>query len=99
MERVSLGGLKPSRTLAGLVAEVLADTGLNPEAFWSGFAAIVRDLGPKNRALLAERDRLQSAIDRWHGERRGQTRDIPAYEAFLRGIGYLLPEPSGVRAQ
>jgi len=99
MERVSVGGLKPSRTLAGFVSEALSGTGLGPEAFWSGFAAIVRDLGPKNRALLAERDRLQAAIDRWHRERRGEAFDIDAYEAFLREIGYLLPEPTGVQAQ
>ena len=69
---VSLLPVAPSRSLAGFVAEVLPGTGLSPEAFWSGFAAIVRDLGPRNRALLAERDRLQSAIDRWHRDRRGK---------------------------
>src|SRR5262249_11750935 len=68
-------------------------------AFWSGLAAIVRDLGPKNRALLAERDRLQSSIDRWHRERRGHPLDLAAYEGFLRDIGYLLPEASRVRAE
>jgi len=99
MERVSLGGLKPSRTLAGFVAEVLAGTGVTPEAFWSSFAAIVNDLGPKNRALLAERDRLQRAIDRWLRERHGRPLDAAAYEAFLREIGCLLPEPDGVRAE
>jgi malate synthase len=99
MERVSLGGLKPARTLAGFVAQVLSGTGLTPATFWSGFAEIVHDLGPKNRALLAERDRLQSAIDRWHRERRGQAFDVTSYEAFLREIGYLLPEPAGVRAE
>src|ERR1043166_6440464 len=99
MERASVGGLKPARTLAGFVAEALSGTGLGPEAFWSGFAAIVRDLGPNNRALLAERDRLQSAIDRWHRARRGQAFDLDSYEAFLREIGYLLPEPAGGRAE
>jgi malate synthase len=99
MERVSLGGLKPSRILAGFVAEVLSGTEFSPEAFWSGFAAIVRDLGPKNRALLSERDRLQSVIDRWHRDRRGQDFDVDSYEAFLREIGYLLPEPASACAE
>src|ERR1051325_7011121 len=99
MERASLGGLKPARTLAGFVAEALSGTGGSPEAFWSGFSAIVRDLGPNNRALLGERDRLQSAIDRWPRARRGQTFDVDSYEAFLREIGYLLPEPAGGRAE
>jgi malate synthase len=99
MERVSLGGLKPARILAGFVAELLSGTGLSPEAFWSGFAAIVRDLGPTNRALLAERHRLQRAIDRWHRERRGQVFDVDSYEPFLREIGYLSSEPADARAE
>jgi len=99
VERVSLGGLKPSRALAGFVAEVLADIGLDAGTFWSGFADIVHDLGPKNRALLGQRDRLQSAIDRWHRERSGRPLEPASYESFLREIGYLLPEPAGVRAE
>jgi malate synthase len=99
MDCASAGGLKPTKSLAGFVAEVLAGTDLTPEAFWAGFAAILRDLGPKNRALLAERDRLQAAIDRWHRDRRGQPFQPAAYEAFLREIGYLLPEPGPVQAQ
>jgi malate synthase len=75
---ISFGGLKATQSLAGFVAEVLTSTDLTPEAFWSGFAAIRRDLGPKNRALLAERDRLQAAIDRRHVARRGQTFQLAA---------------------
>lgn len=98
-ERVSVGGLKPARILSDFVAEVLAGSSLSPEAFWSGFAAILRDLGPKNKALLAERDRLQVAIDAWHRERRGKPIDMAAYEAFLRAIGYLASDPGAVRAE
>jgi malate synthase len=99
MERLSIGGLQPARQMAGFVAELLADTGQSPQAFWSGLAEIVRVLGPTNRALLAERDRLQQAIDTWHRERRGRAIDSAAYESFLRDIGYLLPEPAAVRAE
>ena len=99
MERVSIGGLRPTRGMAEFVAELLAGTPQTPQGFWSGFAGIVRDLGPVNRALLTERDRLQSAIDKWHRDRRGRPIDLAAYEAFLRAIGYLLPEPAGVRAE
>ncbi|MBV8753119.1 MAG: malate synthase G [Hyphomicrobiales bacterium] len=99
MERVEIGGLQPARAMSGFIAELLADTHLSPQAFWSGFAEIVRDLGPKNRALLAERDRLQAAIDEWHRQRRGQPFEGAAYESFLRKIGYLLPEPAAVRAE
>jgi len=99
LERVSIGGLRPTRGMAEFVAELLAGTPQTPQAFRSGFAGIVRDLGPINRALLTERDRLQSAIDKWHRDRRGRPIDLAAYEAFLRAIGYLLPEPAGVRAE
>ncbi len=55
-------------------------------------ANIVAELGPKNRALLDKRDRLQAQIDAWHRERRDQPHDAAAYRRFLREIGYLLPE-------
>jgi len=71
MERVSLSQLHPARILADFVGELLSETMLAPEAFWSGFAGIVRAFGSRNRALLEERDRLQATIDRWHCERRG----------------------------
>jgi malate synthase len=72
--------------------EALPGTGVSPEQFWSGLAAIVHELAPMNRELLARRDRLQAEIDAWHGERRGQTFDLAAYKAFLHDIGYLVPE-------
>jgi malate synthase len=45
---------------------VLPGTGVDSATFWKGFDAIVADLAPKNIALLAERDRLQTALDAWH---------------------------------
>ncbi len=78
--------------------EVLPGTGVAPAAFWAGFDAIVRDLAPKNAALLAERDRLQRELDAWHGAHPGPIADMPAYRAFLERIGYLLPQPAQVRA-
>ena len=74
--------------------EVLPCTGIAPAPFWVGFDAIVRDLAPKNAALLAERDRLQAALDTWHEANPGPIADMPAYRAFLRKIGYLA-EPKG----
>ena len=49
-------------------------------------------LAPRNAALLAKRDDLQARIDAWHKAHAGQPHDAAAYEAFLREIGYLLPE-------
>ncbi len=92
-ERVAIGGLKVAESLSAFVnEEALPGTGVSAERFWSGFEAIVRDLAPKNRALLDTRDRLQAAIDTWHLERRGKSFDLDEYKAFLKSIGYLLPE-------
>lgn len=74
-----------------LETEALPGTGIAAEAFWSGFAALVNDLTPENRALLARRDALQDQLDHWHREN-GAAVDLAAYESFLRAIGYLVPE-------
>ncbi len=78
--------------------EVLPGTGIAPARFWAGFDAIVRDLAPRNAALLAERDRLQTELDGWHRAHPGPITDGPAYRAFLQRIGYLQPVPSRVQA-
>jgi len=96
---VSIGGLRPARILADFIAGVLADTKLSQEDFWNGFARIVHDLAPKNRALLDERDALQRTIDAWHRTRRPHVVDAKAYENFLRGIGYLRAAPANADAQ
>jgi malate synthase len=55
------GGLKVAANLDQFVeTEALPGTGIDSAAFWSGFDALVHELAPKNRALLAERDRLQT---------------------------------------
>ena len=80
--------------------QVLPGTGVAPDAFWAGFDAIVADLAPKNAALLAERDRLQAALDDWHRAHPGpigRGRAMAAYRRFLAGIGYLVPVPGKLR--
>ncbi|MEO7152106.1 MAG: malate synthase G, partial [Burkholderiaceae bacterium] len=77
--------------------EVLPGTGIAPDAFWQGFEAIVHDLAPKNAALLAERDRFQTALDAWHGKHPGPIKNPVKYRAFLAQIGYLVPVPPRVR--
>ncbi|ACO80450.1 malate synthase G [Azotobacter vinelandii CA] len=77
--------------------EVLPGTGIDATAFWSGLDDLVHDLAPQNRALLAERDRLQGELDAWHRANPGPIADMAAYRHFLESIGYLLPQPDEVK--
>ena len=78
--------------------QVLPDTGVSSEKFWKGFDAIVQDLAPKNNALLAERDRLQTEMDTWHSAHPGPIKNMKDYRKFLEKIGYLVPQPDKVKA-
>jgi len=93
--RVEKSGLQVDAALAAFIeSEVLAPLGRDADAFWQGFAALVGTYAPQNNALLARRDDLQARIDAWHGERAGKPIEGQEYQAFLREIGYLVPEPA-----
>ena len=97
--RTQVHGLQVATTLYNFVNEqVLPGTGVSSETFWQGFDAIVADLAPKNVALLAERDRLQTELDAWHQAHPGPITDMPAYRAFLEKIGYLAAQPVHAQA-
>ena len=92
--RTQAKGLQVATALHQFIEEkVLPGTGVSPDAFWSGFDALVADLAPKNITLLAERDRLQTEMDAWHKANPGPITDMPAYLAFLQKIGYLVESP------
>ena len=91
--RVDRAGLQVDSELAAFIEDqALPATGVESGAFWEGFSSLIHDFGPKNKALLEKREALQGQIDDWHRARVGQSLDDVAYEAFLREIGYLLPE-------
>jgi malate synthase len=88
-------GLSVDADLACLIErDILPGTGLDPDRFWAGTAAIFARFAPENAQLLGLRDRIQARIDAWHKDRAGQPIDMAAYQAFLRDIGYLIPEPA-----
>jgi len=81
--------------------QVLPAVGVKSDKFWKGFSDIVTDLAPKNIALLAERDRIQTEMDKWHTANPGpvlEGKPMKAYRKFLSQIGYLVPEPRNAQA-
>ncbi len=92
-ERLTVNELQIDKGLHDfIVNQALPGTGVARDVFFKGFSTLVRDLAPKNLALLAKRDELQAKIDAWHIQHRDRPHDSPAYQGFLREIGYLLPE-------
>lgn len=86
---VDRAGLKVAAELAAFVeAQVLPGLGIVADGWWAGVADIFARFAPQNAALLAKRETLQAAIDARY--KAGE----PVDEAFLRGIGYLVPEPA-----
>ncbi|MBR6026525.1 MAG: malate synthase G, partial [Neisseriaceae bacterium] len=96
-DRISVSGLQPDKQLYDFIEkEVLPNRGgnLSSAQFWDGFAKIVAEFAPRNKALLGKRDELQSKIDAWHETHKGKITDMAAYKAFLKEIGYLQDEPA-----
>ncbi|HWD12347.1 malate synthase G [Pseudochrobactrum sp. sp1633] len=89
--RIEHAGLQVDQELSTfLEKEVLPDTGITAAAFWSGLAGMVKELAPRNKALLAKRDDIQAKLDAWYKANRNY--NMAEYQAYLREIGYLLPE-------
>jgi len=93
---VDRAGLQVATPIVEFAEESLTDAGLAADAFWSGVAEIVHDLGPRNTELLRVRDELQARIDEHHRANPGIP-DPEAYRAFLTEIGYLASEPEPFR--
>ena len=91
--RIQCAGLAVAPALYEFIRdEALPGAGVDADSFWRGLSGIAHELAPRNAALLARRDELQRQIDEWHRAHRAGPHDQDEYEAFLHGIGYLLPE-------
>jgi malate synthase len=89
--RIQQGKLSIAKELYDFIEnEALAGTGVDSATYWKNFEQVVTDLTPKNKELLAKREALQAQIDEWHRANPGF--DKTAYQAFLREIGYIVPE-------
>ena len=97
--RTQVHGLQVANELHTFINEqVLPGTGVDAATFWKGFDALVADLAPKNAALLAERDRLQTELDTWHKANPGPITNMAGYQQFLTQIGYLVEQPKDAKA-
>jgi len=98
-DRIACHRLQVAPVLHRFIEEqVLPGTGIASAHFWQGFDAIAHDMGPRNAALLAERERLQTALDDWHRAHPGPIADMAGYQAFLQSIGYLVDVPAQVQS-
>jgi len=85
--RIQRGDLQVSEELDKLLSEkVCKNIDVEPEQFWNSFNEIVKEFSPRNKALLAEREELQTKIDNWHKE--NKEFDKEKYKTFLKEIDY-----------
>ena len=95
MAYAQIGKISVATALKDFIeTEALPGTGVAPEQFWTGLAGLIEDFKPRIEAQLQFRDDLQGKLDAWHKIHSTKSFDMAAYEAFLREIGYLAPEPA-----
>ena len=93
MKMIDKNGLKISSTLFEFINnEVIPDTNINIEDFWSKFSNTVHKLSPINKALIQKRESIQKRIDDWHVSAKGKDFNKLEYISFLKSIGYLIEE-------
>ena len=92
---VTRAGLRIAEQLVEFIeSRALTGTGISADHLWQGLAEIIGRFVPQNRMLLAKRNDIQAKLDEWHRANPGPISDMAVYQAFLREIGYLVPEPT-----
>ena len=92
-DMIQAGNIQVAAELYNFINDAaLPGTGVDQDHFWASVDALVNELGPRNAELLAKRDDLQAKLDTWHKANRDTEFDPSAYQAFLKEIGYLVPE-------
>jgi len=90
---ININTLKVSEKLSQFISdELLKETDLSVDNFWSGFEKTVNELAPKNKELIKFREDLQKQIDNWHIKNKGNEFNLSEYKKFLTEIGYLKEE-------
>ena len=93
MKMVDKNGLKVSSTLLEFINnEVIPNTNINIDNFWSKFSNVVHELSPINKALIQKRETIQKKIDDWHKSNKDKDFNKVEYLNFLKSIGYLIDE-------
>ena len=94
LHRTSVAGMSVAEELFDFIeSQVLPGLSVTSDQFWTGLSKLTHELGPKNRALLAERETMQAKIDQWHINNLGEKHDPVKYRAFLKEINYIVAEP------
>ncbi len=90
---IKINNLKVSEELSKFINdELLKDTSVTIEKFWSGLEKALNELVPKNKELIKFREDLQKKIDSWHIKNKGKEINLDEYKKFLFEIDYLKKE-------
>ena len=93
MNYIDKNGLKVSAILFDFINnEVIPETDINPDDFWSSFEKAVHELAPLNKKLIQKREDIQKKIDEWHKKNKGKEFNKKEYTEFLKSISYIIEE-------
>jgi malate synthase len=92
IDRIEHKNLRIAKPLADFIQQqVLPETGISADHFWSALSDTAARFMPKNKALLAKRNELQQEITDWHKEHQAERFSAQSYQEFLTFIGYIEP--------